>query len=148
MSLGLQVSSCGMSFCPKTLSCPSRGFASHLLVARDHQSSSRSVAPKNLTVVPPAFSKVMAKKAVRRALGRIVFAILCTLTHLPSRFSPVVSCFIREVFSPVHPFHTGIQCSCCRLQVHDDQMLTRSTNVFCSVPSCHIWHGRLHIRQN
>ena len=51
-------------------------------------------------------------------------------------------------FSPVHPFHTGIQCRCCRFQVHDGQMLRRSTNVFCSVRSCHIWHGRLHIRQS
>ena len=30
----------------KTLSCPSRGFASHLLVARYHQSTPRSVVPR------------------------------------------------------------------------------------------------------
>ena len=69
-----------ISVLSKTLSCPSRGFASHLLVARYHQPSQES------DCCPPAFSEVMAKKAVRRALGRIVFRldILCTLTHLPS----------------------------------------------------------------
>ena len=51
-------------------------------------------------------------------------------------------------FSPVHPSHAGIRCRCCQFQVVDGRMLRRPTNVFCSVRSCHIWHGGLHIRLN
>ena len=106
----------------KTLSCPSRGFASHLLVARVSSIIISFCCTKNLTVVLLR-SVELWQKGCSSALH-------------------------HRGFSPVHPFHAGIQCRCCRFQVLDGQMLRRFTSVLCSVRSCHIWHGMLHIRQN
>ena len=74
-------------------------------------------------------------------------ALLCTLTHLPSLFSLWSRASSQRLFSCLSvPYRDSVQVL--SFEVHDGQMPRRSTNVFCSVRSCHIWHGRLHIRQS
>ena len=67
----------------------------------------------------------------------------------PSSLSvlPVVSRFITRFFF-LSIRSTGVLCRCCQFLVLCGQMLRRYTNVFCSVSSCHMLHGRLDIRQN
>ena len=69
-------------------------------------------------------------------------------SHPSSSVFPVVSRFITGVFSFVRPFRAGIQCRCCQFQLLDGQTLRRSTKIFCSVRNCHMWYGRLRMRQN
>ena len=95
----------------KTLSCPSRGFASHLPVARYHQSSSRSVVPKKSDGCPPAFSEVKARKLFVVRWGRIVFVCqyCATLTHLPSLFSQWSRASSQRLFScPSVPYRDSV----------------------------------------
>ena len=69
-----------------------------------------------------------------------------TVYSKPSSFSvfPVVSRFITLSIRSMQGFSAGAV----SFQVLGGQMLKRSKNVFCSVRNCHMWHGRLHIRQN
>ena len=119
-----------------------------LCCTRYHQSSSRSVVPR-IRLSSSCVQWGSGKKAVRRALGRIVFVCqYCALLPIFLLCFPSSLALHHWDFSPVHPSHAGIQCRCCQFQVVDGRMLRRSTNVICSVRSCHIWHGRLHIRLN
>ena len=101
---------------------------------------------KNLTVVLlRSFSESTAKKAVHRALGRIVSVCrYCALSPIFLLCFPSSLALHHIGYSPVHPSHAGIQCRCYQFlvlcgQVVDGRMMRRSTNVFCSVRSCHFW---------
>ena len=147
VQLGCQVSSCGISFAKLCCTLPD---ASHLTrlwpgIINPHLALLFQESDSRLSAV----SEVLAKR-----LFVLHWVEWCssgdTVYSHPSSFSffPVVSRFITGFFSPVHPFHAGIQCRCCQLLVLGGLMLKRSTNVFCSVRNCHMWPGRLHIRQN
>ena len=104
--------------------------------------------PKNLTVVLLRSVRLW-QKICSPFMGRIVFVWqYCALSPIFLLCFPSSLVLHHRGYSPVHPFHAGIQCRCSRFQVHDGQMLRRYTNVFCSLRSCHIWPGRLHIRQS
>ena len=91
----------------------------------------------------------LCKKAVRRAVGRIVIVWrYCALSPIFLLCFPVVSHFVIGVVLLSIRSMQGFQCRCCQFQVLDGPMLRRSTNAPCSVQNCHMWHGRLHIRQN
>ena len=103
---------------------------------------------KNLTVVllrSVRFWQKVCSSCIGSSSVRL--AIPCTLTRRPFLCFPSSLALHHRWFSPVHPFHAGIQCRCCQFLVLGGQMLRRSTNVRCSVRNCHMWHGRLHIRQ-
>ena len=87
----------------KTLLCRSRGFASLPLVAKYHQSSSRTVVPRNLTVVLLRSVRPWHRKAVRRALGRTVSVWRYHVHSRPSSFTVFPSSLVlhRKGFSLV-----------------------------------------------
>ena len=103
--------------------------------------------PKNLTIVLLRSVRFWQKGCSSCIGSNSVRLRYCALSPIFLLCFPS-SLALHHTFFFVHPFHAGIQCSCCRFQVLDGQMLRRSTNVFCSVWSCLMRHGRLHIRQN
>ena len=108
-----------------------------------------ALLPQEFDSRPSAFSEVLAKW-----LFVVHWVEWCpsgdTMYSHPSSLSvfPVSLALHHRGFSLVNPFHAKIKCRCHQFLVLCGRMLGRSTNVFCSVSSCHTWHGRLHIRQN
>ena len=104
--------------------------------------------PRNLTVVLLR-SVRPRQKSSSSCIGSnsVRLAIPCTLTQRPLLFLPVVSFFIAGIFlwsiRSMQGFCVGVVsfwCSVVRC-VGDPRMYVLNSN-------CHMWHGRLYIRQN